>query len=760
MIKAFISHSSRQKDFAIKLCNLIGRDFCIIDCYDFEPAFRSIDEIYKKIDDCTVFVLLISRESLKSKWVAQEVSAAAQKFAPSQYDRFWPYIIDYDLKLEECPAWIRTKVCFNLHTFTSPELLRLDIEQKFRRIIWKENPDIKIRETGLIGRQEELGQFEQIRYSMSGQNLRALIISGRQGVGKDAFAKQCLCKLGRPSEMEPCRISLDVKNGLEDFIIQLNLILIQYDDTQMKSYLAGSYQGKLDVAISMLNQLFDMQQVIFLDDNMACVLPDKSVPKWVADIVSDDRLNKQLALFIKSRLTPNSYIVSELPRLEHIHINPLSKLDRKKLFYSLAQSYHLDSGFRDSDVDFFVERLLESPSQILEAVKVISQHGVVKAKTDIAKLIEIGDERSKPLIDHFKNNSLSLNVLCILARFEFLDFDALEEIFEEELESLHNAISDLMVRGVVSTFGPSDEYIRLDHYLCDYIRRNHIRLPKDLEVIVGEVIEKRIVNANITKDVSLYFYDLQQKIMKQQYASDSFLVPSVLIKAVIEAYNERNYNLVISICEKIRNDGHFWNDDVDRELLYWYCLSLCRTLKDDARNKDKFWESVNQIGGADRDFLKGFFFRYDEQYTRAEKFFKQALEKNNNMDRAKRELVTVLLEQGKFDDALKWAKENYENDKGENTYHIYAYFRCLVRKSNLTSSDREQIRILMEQVRESYSDKKEELYAAMEISYATYIDRKPPLEMLSFIKERVNAFPKSVNVSRAANEYRKRQELR
>ena len=83
-----------------------------------------------------------------------------------------------------------------------------------------------------------------------------------------------------------------------------------------------------------------------------------------------------------------------------------------------------------------------------------------------------------------------------------------------------------------------------------------------------------------------------------------------------------------------------------------------------------------------------------------------------------------------------------------------------MRKSDLSSSDREQVRILMEQVKESYSDKKEELYAAMEISYATYIDRKPPLEMLPFIKERVNAFPKSVNVSRAANEYIKRQEFR
>lgn len=50
MIKAFISHSSAQKKFAIELVNSIGRDYCIIDCFDFKPAYKSIDEIYSAID--------------------------------------------------------------------------------------------------------------------------------------------------------------------------------------------------------------------------------------------------------------------------------------------------------------------------------------------------------------------------------------------------------------------------------------------------------------------------------------------------------------------------------------------------------------------------------------------------------------------------------------------------------------------------------------------------------------------------------------
>ena len=209
----------------------------------------------------------------------KEIDAAIGKFNPSQLERFWPYIIDTSLSLEECPEWIRSKESFNLHKYPSPELLRLDIEQKFRRIIWRDNPDIKARETELIGRQGELGQFEQIRYSMNGQELRALIISGRPGVGKEAFARQCLFKQGRSQEMEPCCISLDVKNGLEDFLIQINLIIRHFDDTQLKAVLSSSYQCKIDTAVILLNEIFDMRQVLFVDDNMACVLPDKSVSR-------------------------------------------------------------------------------------------------------------------------------------------------------------------------------------------------------------------------------------------------------------------------------------------------------------------------------------------------------------------------------------------------------------------------------------------------------------------------------------------------
>ncbi|MBQ0087742.1 MAG: hypothetical protein KBT27_00195 [Prevotellaceae bacterium] len=51
MVKAFISHSSKQKEYATDLVEQLGRDFCIIDCYNFEPAYKTIDGEDKQMLD-------------------------------------------------------------------------------------------------------------------------------------------------------------------------------------------------------------------------------------------------------------------------------------------------------------------------------------------------------------------------------------------------------------------------------------------------------------------------------------------------------------------------------------------------------------------------------------------------------------------------------------------------------------------------------------------------------------------------------------
>lgn len=72
MIKIFLSHSWAQKEFVDEVATLIGKDFAIVDRFVFESGRNIEEEINKSLDTANVFVLLISNESLESKWCKHE----------------------------------------------------------------------------------------------------------------------------------------------------------------------------------------------------------------------------------------------------------------------------------------------------------------------------------------------------------------------------------------------------------------------------------------------------------------------------------------------------------------------------------------------------------------------------------------------------------------------------------------------------------------------------------------------------------------
>lgn len=189
MIKVFISHSSAQKDFAQQLVELLGRDRCIIDCYDFESAYKTLDEIYSAIEESTVVAFLATKDSLSSEWCMKEIDYAYSHLKADQKQRLWPFVIDEKVTLDDMPNWMVKDEAYNIKYFKSPKLLARDIEQKNRKIIWDKNPLIKDKETALVGRNEEINIFEEKILSSNYQNIRALFISGREGVGKASFAK-------------------------------------------------------------------------------------------------------------------------------------------------------------------------------------------------------------------------------------------------------------------------------------------------------------------------------------------------------------------------------------------------------------------------------------------------------------------------------------------------------------------------------------------------------------------------------------------
>lgn len=746
MIKAFISHSSCQKDFAKELVERLGRDFCIIDCYNFEPAFKTLNEIYKNIEESTVFVLLLSRDSLNSDWVDKEIKHAMRRMDAYGMNRFWPYIIDDSLEVDDCPKWMKDEECFNLRKFKSPYILARDIEQKFRKILWSKNSQRKRLDTLMVGRNDDIAKFEDKFQSFTGFNkLRSLIISGREGVGKDTFAKQCMQKVGYSPETEPYYISTNPNENVEDFILYLNIISRKYNDKQLQYLLRKSPKEKSHVVVELLNELYNTRSVVFVNDDMTCVLQNRDIPQWLKDVLTDTELNNQLGLYIMSRKSPSSFLESKYPQIAHIQLMPLSRKDRIKLFINCMRAYEL-KGITEEDINFFVDQLLQSPQQILQVVEALSTKPKTLVKKDIKDLVQLGDKKIQPLLAHFSDEEQRA-ILIILSKIDFISYEVLEGIFEERIKEVMETIDEMMEYGIVSAFGPSDQYFRLDHYIADYIRRCHMTLSKDLDLHMQEVIEDRIAKLNtITEDTSVYLYNLKQQILSGRSAADLFLIPSIVVGTIVDIYNKQNYGLVIQICDSVLSEMRNYYEDVVRELHYWLCLALCRL------QQERFFEEVKFFEGADYNFLMGFYYRIKTKYSQAEVYFKNALCQSKSMQRVKRELVTALLAQNKYPEALDMAKDNYKNNP-ENSYQIYGYFRCLVKKHNPNRDDISKLNELMTAMKHNYSDKQDELYVAMNIEYQAYIKNVPYEDLYLVIHEAKQRYPNSPNVERAIHSY-------
>ena len=306
MIKAFISHSSKQKkDFVEPLVELLGRDSCVIDCYDFQAAYETLGQIYLQMDKCSIFVFLVSKDSLESDWCKKELARAYDKLSNSDQLRFWPFIIDENVKIEDTPEWIHKTKCYNLKYFKTPLALAREIEQKFREIIWRENPYLMNKETLLVGRNSDIDSFEEKYYSSRTSKLRAAIISGRDGVGKEAFAIQCLQKIGKDIETIPFKIDLSPKEGIEDFVLGLNSITGTFSKEEMTDkVLTASVEDKSHYAVLLLNDLYSLRTVLFLHDDLCIVLPNRRLPEWFINVINDPDLNAQMGMFIQSRLAP------------------------------------------------------------------------------------------------------------------------------------------------------------------------------------------------------------------------------------------------------------------------------------------------------------------------------------------------------------------------------------------------------------------------------------------------------------------------
>lgn len=183
MKKAFLSHSSAQKDFVCKVADLIGHDHLRFDMQCFEPGMELNKAIKENIDNADLFVIFFSKEALESAWVEDELRYVRPRIKDKRM-AFCPFIIDDRTKWSDVPEWVSD---YLTETVINPFIVANIIKRRIRELVYESIPYLFQKEELFEGRGTDMEKMKTAYYEKEG--LRAVIVSGIKHVGRKKFAK-------------------------------------------------------------------------------------------------------------------------------------------------------------------------------------------------------------------------------------------------------------------------------------------------------------------------------------------------------------------------------------------------------------------------------------------------------------------------------------------------------------------------------------------------------------------------------------------
>ena len=722
MFRAFLSHSSKQKNLVRKIATNLGKAQCVYDEYEFETGMPLLDEILYGLTSTELFVLFISNDSLNSDWVRKEINETKRNLDYGINKKIFPILIDSTINVvsdDRIPEWLKL---FLLKPILDPFIITKKIKQKLRELSIESNPLFKEKEALFVGRNDMFDAFESSIYSLGNTQTNSIIVSGFEGIGRRTFLKMALRRNHKIKEYyDPIYLSLDTKDSIEDFILKLQDIEHENTTSFLQTLNDLSYEEKILKARLLINDIQESNEFIFIIDSGCIVQPTKKIANWYLEIIKDQKIKNIFTLNVIARFRPSNEFMRKNTNILHLNLSTLSDKDTEKLFVKYCLLLNLD--LKTEDAKSIVSILNGIPSQTHYSVEYIQKYGIIDALKNLSELIDFGETQVYYLVDLVKSRGpKAYDLLVLIANFEFVSYELIFSIVGQT-EEIDEILDEFFIIGIFDLVGANKEYIKVHFPIRDYLLRSKIKLNSTFNEKLKNNIKTFLSNLHEEtnySDISELLFSIKGAILEGHNLPRKYYVPSFVLKTIVDLYYKGNYVNVIKLIDKVMENSKNMDPSLNREFKYWLCLSLAR--KSDSR----FEIEVESMDGTDYDYLYGFYNRFKKDFDAAYKYLKRAVDRYPNFQRGKRELVNVLLLKDDYSTALETAKDNYINQK-LNAFHIQAFFVCIIRKPYISKEDKETIDELFKNIKRSYDFRAKEIANVMDGEYEFYINKNASL---------------------------------
>ncbi|MEK6967441.1 MAG: TIR domain-containing protein [Nanoarchaeota archaeon] len=440
MTKIFISHSSKDNEFIKKLVEKLPTDTYWVDYVDLDLGDSILEKIEAGIIECSDFLLILSRNSLESKWVKYESEMATIRSLKDGFMRIRVVNID------GCKVPLR---------FQPLKYLTIEEEKTQDNLLDKLVSSIMKKSSG--GSDTEFRRFvdrnsetDQLQGYILDKETSIIVLMGMYGIGKTTLLLESISRIWKNPQITKIVFS-------EAFFgSRLTKELCALANLELPSETADKDELK-NKNIAAIEELISQKRILIFDDFQKILDETGSPAEDVAALIkhcAKISLLKKSPLFIVSTRKPNLNIEDpdsqknlKVTGLEDKYIEMILKMelkniskyedrsqDERKRFIQSLCTYPLAAKFaapllEDYSLEFVMDnvkyikqlridlarvligkaKISESQEQILEIL------GFCEDKLSLAEILEIlGKEREAILID-----------IDYLVQHNFLEFEKL-----------------------------------------------------------------------------------------------------------------------------------------------------------------------------------------------------------------------------------------------------------------------------------------------------------------------------------------------
>lgn len=668
-MKAFLSHSSNDKEFVRSVARELGRQYCIFDEQSFSTGegFKASIEYY--LDESSVFVLFASRAALESIWVSFEIDESWFRVLNNVLRKSLVYLIDSSVSINDLPEWMKRAL---VKRENAPKVIARDIRYHLDKLLREKKSPY------FIGRSREIQEIEEIMTPLDeSPPPRAVFITGLPGIGRRSLIRHTSPAILNLNKYVEIRVGEGVT---------VNDICIMIAD-HIEPY---STRDGFERIIQQIRSLSDGQALKRIVDNLRSIVAAGELPVFVDDggllddegtvrgsiklILSELNLNDSAYIFFVTPRRPRQAFQSSFPV---IHLDPLREEDTKRLVTILANQ--ADVTITSSEVAEISTYIAGYPPAAYFAIQQAKYYGLGLLLREKSSLVQF---RTSLFLKHLSNltfKEIDKALLRLLATYSPLPL----QIIADVLGCASTILNDVLIRAIdLALVIPTAEgYYRIADPITDAALKAfgypHDSVHKALTICLYEFLQQSQLDRR-RLDLSRILFRASRLAKDESLSDVTVHLASDLIKLVETLYYEHRYDEVESTAYTALQERP---DNINARS--YLIRSLIQRGKWQ-RAEEEIVELQRYAPYRDVYFHKGFLERKKGNIDNAIKAFKRARQLGARNNAINKELALCYLLTNNLELASKHIQSVLAR-QNDNPYVVELWLEISVRKKDKTT---------------------------------------------------------------------------